>query len=235
MTRIIPSILIFGALGGICPTLVKLASYYSTTAGAEMPEASAYIGLGLFAFIGAIVAIGFDAPDLRSALVAGISAPALITNILAGANGDGSAVRANPQQQTSLFIAAAYAQEAPNVVAEIGNGGRLLTLNTNTAEEAEGNVSINYIFINEDGAFLPVGGSLPANAQSVDILIPNGAAQISINGFTYDLTETEDQLQVIIEANPTFGGDLLWALGAQRQFVVDDVQFAPVSESVSAQ
>jgi hypothetical protein len=80
-------------LGGLLPTLSRLASTYATDFKTPLPEAGAYIALGLFFVIGAIMAACLRETDIRQAFVLGISAPAIITNTLTGI-ADGRAAKA---------------------------------------------------------------------------------------------------------------------------------------------
>ena len=77
-------ILIFGAIGGCCPTIAKLASYFSTHWGAPMPEIGVFFAMILFAILGAIISVTVGARDLKTALIAGIVAPGILTNIISG-------------------------------------------------------------------------------------------------------------------------------------------------------
>ena len=75
-------VIFFGAIGGCCPTIAKLASYFSTHWGAPMPEIGVVFAMLLFALLGAIISFAVSAQDIKAALIAGIAAPGIITNIV---------------------------------------------------------------------------------------------------------------------------------------------------------
>lgn len=75
---------IIAGFGGTLPTLSKLASTYVAAPLTPMPELGMYLGLLLFFIIGVILCLGFGISENREALLVGIAAPAIITNVISG-------------------------------------------------------------------------------------------------------------------------------------------------------
>lgn len=223
------TIFLFGAFGGCCPTIAKLASFYTTNPAGGLPQLGTYIGLALFGILGAIIAVGFGAKELKAAIVAGIAAPGLVTNIVAGstaaANNPGGA-----QQQAmleSILISPAYAQET-----DLGftveplpgyRGLRVLTLNPVFDGPMPTDGEVEYRFLDQNGTALPGGGVIVADEDGLIVPVPDGAASIAIGPSVTALPDDNDVLDVTITTAPSLGGDLLWALGASRSFTVQDI------------
>lgn len=220
-----------GALGGICPMVSKLASSYTVNPGQPLPEAGIYIGLVLFALLGAIVSLGFGAAEVRAAIVAGIAAPAIVTNVVAGAQKDGGAPAAEPPQ-TAWYevIGAAHAQTTPqdpvvfvpvteqilNITPSIVGGGL----------PKGGVIPFEWV---ADGAVMPANPALPNVIDlrtQTGIVVPEGATAIRINGSELtllDLEEAGNIVSVTVQTQATVVGDLKWALGGQRSYQVESV------------
>lgn len=216
----------FGALGGVCPSLAKLAAAYATQVGLQMPEVGVYVGLVLFAILGAIVAVGFGAENRRAAIIAGIAAPAIVTNVLAGA-----AAQTQQQRDVSglLGVSAAYAQSSDVqksdggpativIVPRISNGGVPLRERVHVDWSAAS------------------GARLSASAQSVEVdeeqtlVIPEGATAVEIQGRTVgleDILRNGGRVNLRVETRPTFAGDLHWALGGARDYSIRSVEILP--------
>ena len=226
MAKVNLTYFLFGALGGSCPTLAKLASTYSTNPTTDMPNFGIFIGLGLFALLGGIVAVGFGASDLKGSLVSGIAAPGLITNIVAGANPSIPDDELIAQLTTPFFFSSAYAQNADTNV--VVTNERLLTIMSSTKGDAPENLQLEYGFTDQDGNELPIGGTFPSKASRFDVIVPDNAEFILINGILHQLPKDSDQLSLEIDAAPTIVGDLFWAFGAQRQFEVKDIILTPI-------
>lgn len=239
------SVISLGALGGMCPSISKLAATYSTNPQTDLPVLGVYIGLGLFALLGSIVALGFGVKEARSAIVAGIAAPAIVTNVMAGAEkkpipvvvGEvSSATRwggllsniVSPlfaQMDTNetqggesrpTGSGVGYVNIVPTVI-----GGELLSKDAVTYEWAGGDDLLG-------GSHIEMQAIDPSVKQSLEI--PSGATGILINGKFVPLPEAENELPTIkleIETRPTFLGDLKWALGGQRNYEVENIEVVP--------
>jgi hypothetical protein len=108
---------ICGALGGTCPTVANLGAFYLANPLAAMPSPGLMVGMGLFAVLGAIVAIGFGTESPRAAIIAGIAAPAIVSSALDGAttaNGPNAASHA-ARAAVSEHVPAPYASAPASV------------------------------------------------------------------------------------------------------------------------
>ncbi len=218
------TILMFGAFGGCCPTLARLASYYSTNPAGGLPQAGVFIGIGLFAILGAFIAVGFGAKELKAAIVAGIAAPGLVTNIVNGA-GAGTAAHV-PQAMIvqPMFISAAHADNPPVVeVLPSFRGLRLLTLNTTWEGPQPKDAQVDYRFVDANGTHLAGGGTLVLGEAAVVVPVPDGAVSIAIGPQQTPLPDQIDSAEVTITTGTSLGGDLLWALGADRAYDIKSV------------
>ena len=221
------TILAFGAFGGCCPTIAKLASFYTTNPAGGLPQLGTYIGLGLFALLGSFIAVGFGAKELKAAIVAGIAAPGLVTNIVAGST---AANAAKGQQQAALhglFISVAHAQDTGEtfVVEPLPayRGGRLMTINATFDGPLPTDGQIAFRFVDAAGIALAGGGVIAPGEDDMVVAVPDGAVSITIGPDTTALPTGGDRLDVTIMTAPSLGGDLLWALGATRAYSVSDV------------
>lgn len=227
--------IIFGALGGMCPTIAKLAAFYSVQTGADLPELGVWIGLTLFAFLGGIIALGFGATEVRAAIVAGIAAPAIVTNVISGANGAGkedlSAMLQIP------VISVAHAQDrTPDVTGvvvgamlatgAVTNQSRVIQVNPRIIGGVPNRVSVPLAFVVErDGVQTDVPVStITKSTKTRNYVVPEGAVSLRVNGETIGLDEFDEQIDIEINTAPTFGGDLLWALGGKRSYRVIDLK-----------
>ncbi len=218
------TILMFGAFGGCCPTLARLASFYSTNPAGGLPQAGVFIGIALFAILGAFIAVGFGAKELKAAIVAGIAAPGLVTNIVNGA-GAGAAANAPPAYiAPSMFISAAHADDAPVVeVLPSFRGAQLLTLTTNWEGPQPKGAKVDYRFVDASGVFLAGGGALVPGEGPVVVPVPDGAAALAVGPEQSALPAQIDRAEVTITSATSLGGDLLWALGADRAYHIESV------------
>lgn len=77
---------IFAGIGGLLPSIARLAAAFATQPDQPLPHPHILIGLALFFVIGAVLSVAFNRDsDIGRGVIIGISAPGIITNILAGA------------------------------------------------------------------------------------------------------------------------------------------------------
>lgn len=219
--------LLFGALGGMCPTISHLAGFYSTKPTDPLPELGVFIGLALFALLGAIIAAGFGAREVKAAIIAGIAAPAIVTNVATGATAE--AKRAKPEaviEGSLLGIAAAYAQSLPAnaITPEMYKSNRLVTVTPRIEGGVPSKLDLEIVAIIGDGsgqAEVDLGRLESQTAQT--LVLPEGTTALEIGGQPVELPPDATAVDALIETSPTLKGDLLWALGGRRSYEVKDL------------
>jgi xanthine/uracil/vitamin C permease (AzgA family) len=97
---------------------MKLASNIVAHPEQPLPVYGFYIGLLLYAVIGAGIAIALGEQNLRGALFAGIAAPALIASAITGSQ-DAAAQSGTAQRNAGTglnisLVSSAYAQDLPS-------------------------------------------------------------------------------------------------------------------------
>ena len=88
----ITAAVVFGALGGMMPTLLRIAASLSGDANAALTElAGAALGTTIYGIVGATLAIVLGKTSTYDAFVTGIAAPAIVASMIHGATdiGDG--------------------------------------------------------------------------------------------------------------------------------------------------
>ena len=215
----------FGALGGMCPTIAKLAGSYSSNPLQDVPALGVFIGLALFAFLGGVIALGFGSNEVKAAIVAGIAAPAIVTNVISGAQ------EKDPGAELALlnFVPAAYA-EGPVLGTPItrfaGQPQGFVTVRPTVVGGSPLQVgTLNYAWMRNGVVIADSAGELRASyAQS--LAVPFGATELTVAGQTISVQDVLSEggvVDVTVFAKATFGGDLRWALGGQRQLQVGGV------------
>lgn len=213
-------ILACGAFGGICPSIAKLASTYSTDPTTPMPFIGVYIAMALFAILGSGVALGFGAREVKAAIIAGIAAPGIVTNVVAGAN--------ERQQQLpdaitmSFFASPAYAQTPQVEAILINTSGRILTVIPQVVGDI-GPDGIDFTFETATGMTLHGTTLYSAKNPSMQIVVPANASMLVIAGQRFPLSPDASEAVVQIQTSPTVGGDLLWALGGNRNYQIGEI------------
>jgi hypothetical protein len=224
------------ALGGLLPTAARLATAFVGDPQTPVPGTGLFIGLALFAVIGAVLAYAFSETNVRQALILGIAAPGVITNIVSGA-GEARANRVSSLLLQSIPIGSVHAQpqpaaSSPALLPRIGTSSvdqRTLTVLPRTRNSdawSDENLPVAVTFIQGDGTdagsttIVPIGQKqrvpIPAMAKSVRFT----AGTISRVESLSRLPETEVAVEVTVNGK----NDFLWALGARRQAIVSNVK-----------
>lgn len=220
--------LAFGALGGMCPTLAHFASFYATKPSSALPEVGVLIGLGLFAVLGSVIAVGFGAREVKAAIVAGIAAPGIVSNVAAGAAADGARAETDTAA-LSFFIGTAHAQAdaITNVVIDpaiFGDGRAVQIVPILRGGTPEGlNLPVTAV-VTENGNEMEVPIATIQGTVPQTVTVPKATTALRIGTTTVPLDETSQSVDVTIDAAPSIKGDLLWALGAQRSYWVRGVE-----------
>lgn len=219
----------YGALGGMCPTLAKLAGSFSANPDQDMPALGVYIGVGLFAILGAIVALGFGTREVKAAIVAGIAAPAIVTNVISGVADNNS-----QNQQAALYeiVGTAHAQSGAIELAQ--GSGAVITVNPMVSGGDAGQIEPLYYWWSDNGVRVGRGEGVLNPTSEQTLAVPSGATSLVINGRNIDLsniTQSGGTVDLTVTAKPTIAGDLRWALGGQRQLTVQDLQAQIVQQN----
>jgi len=221
-------ILIGGALGGILPTLAKLASTYVTVPTTPLPEYGLLFGVLLFAVIGAVIAFATGQSEIRQAMIAGIAAPGIITNLVAGATAPTAAPSSPPAVHSMLnILGTAMAQPVPASPGTPPAGG----IHTIVIDpKVTGGLPLN--------AQIPLSAEIPGvnnTTQTVRIgtinslsgtttySIPATAKNLKIGGKSVPLSGNQTTIQLDVTTKSSAGSDFLWALGGHRSYQVQSI------------
>jgi len=248
------TVFLFGAFGGILPTLANLAPQYITDWQTALPTVGFWFGLFIWAVVGGGMALTNATPETRQAIFAGVVAPALLTSITAGAS------EANMRRRTSdlspaaavtlgvigsgLFATEAVAQPA-NTTGSTATGSTETTGQaTATVIRAVAPVAVFHPRIEGPGA--PTGFGLKVTAQVVKdgkteqvpmgyvtnlssdsaLPIPPGTKSIVVDGTTFTVEHPVTDLSIDLKTRTSKTYDFFWAMGAHRDYKVQDVRVA---------
>ncbi len=222
------------AAGGLLPTAAKLATTYTTAPHTPPPELGLLYGLALFAAIGAILAYALSETNVRQALILGIAAPGVITNIVAGAN---STKLGSPLSLYDVIpFASAVAQASSNWRApKAPTDSKTLTLRAQTKNGdswSNENLPVSVTFVLPDGTSMAPSALVPIG-QLQHVVIPTQATAVRFSaGHMSRLLELESLPSAAIDIEVTVKGknDFLWSLGARREAVVGNLKLTPSSQ-----
>jgi hypothetical protein len=210
------ALFLFGAFGGIMPTLANLATTYVAIPDTPMPAWGLLFGVVLFALIGGGVALTNTSREVRQAIFAGIAAPAIMTSIIAGSTDGGGKRRAE-------FITSAHAQTQPKVDSSSSlkmiyfspsvTGGVNLARDIPVTAEVQRAGKLESITL----------GEIRTLEASSAISVPAGIDQVFIMGNPVKVSGPVTQSWLNVTTRPTVLGDFWWSLGGQRKFAVQDL------------
>ena len=230
---------LIAGIGGLLPTLAKLATTYTVTPNSPPPGTGIYVGLALFFVIGCVLAYALSETNVRQALLLGISAPAIITNIVAGAP-ESKVTRWNGEQDiVAMFIPSAKAQDTPKPrsnpasAATSSPAQRQLTVVSNAPQAdswSKERLRVGVEFFAADGRLLRQD-YVPASTQST-LGVPAETTRVKLSsGGKTDEADLPNVARSSVSVTLQVSGknDLLWALGARRRPVVSNLEatFAP--------
>jgi hypothetical protein len=232
----VAGVLACGGLGGLLPTLTKLAPIYIEVQAPPLPAPGFYLGLAIFFLVGAIVAGAYRERDCAKALLLGVAAPGLITNYLAGQ----STIPALPATTTSapakdanqvigalLGAAPAYAQRSSSTAAQASAPDASVITVVPRLVNGRTPYSIKPVqlqFVDKDGSVLQTTFLSPRVATTLSV--PQGSKairaladdrQTSANLPAGDFSMADLDLAMYVSK----GNDLVWALGGTRAARVD--------------
>ncbi|HTU68617.1 MAG TPA: hypothetical protein VMF52_21940 [Steroidobacteraceae bacterium] len=225
---------VLGGLGGLMPTLVKIAPIYASNQAADPPALGLYIALGIFAVFGVVAVAAFQETVFLKALALGIAAPGILTNAVAAK--DEIAASRSLTQHTSqtedgdllgrLFgVSSAYAQTVAPRPASASS--RITVVPQLTGAPREYAVKpVTLAFVGVDGSVLGSSNvdvrstptlEVPRGATSVRALSDGKATEIRLPAGGYSSAE----LGLAINVAP--GSDFSWALGGTRKANVQSI------------
>ncbi len=215
------------------PSLVRMAGSFFKNPHQSVPGAGVLLALGLYFLIGAIVAVAFAERNTRQFFLVGISAPALITNIIGGASqtptATATASLSTPAGAHTSWLTLLPAAHAEPVAAPAASDDTctldIRTSTTGVPAGAENELLVSVDFTDKAGRKLPGVTLTPGASKEVKVDVPRGAeaVDISAGGKTAEqrLPACSSQAQVQIQAEGT--RDFRWALGASREPSVREI------------
>ncbi|MDQ0301293.1 hypothetical protein [Ancylobacter polymorphus] len=224
-------IIFFGAFGGVCPTLMKLASTLVANPAADLPLPGFYIAIGLYAILGGGIALALGEQNLRGALFAGIAAPALISNAITGAqDARYQPVPARTSYFEQLISTAAHAQDSkdlqPNSPSKpMETDGNISIVLGNAAAT---NIPVNICFLKADSSDgTKCSDEIVVTTPAIgvkDIRVPVDTVGVIVAGVRLPITGPATTISISADRAPTPANDFLWALGGRRSTQITDLQ-----------
>lgn len=217
---------LWGAVGGMLPTLSKIAGTFGANFDAPTPSPlGVCIVLLLYGFIGAIVSRAMGNPEMKQSLFAGIAAPAIVVGIIAGVTD--SRPNQEKDKKTSLqFIGVAYAQPS-DTKAPVGQTLVPLFIVRNGATIND-TIKVSAVLSNGStnvlkNIELPKASS--GEGDDFALEIPSSAVSLILTSSTGLETKTtfkksDDYLVIRITPKTSVRQDLVWALGGKRTFEI---------------
>jgi hypothetical protein len=219
--------LLWGAVGGMLPTLGRIAGTYGANFDAPPPALlGVMIALGLYGIIGSVVARAIGNVEVRQCLFAGIAAPAIVVSVLAGASDAARNPAGGAGSRTGLLASAALAQEPSSPGAETP-APQSKTVTFDTVVQGGASVDGSVHITAHGGAGGPMQiGTFPVRQsnQTFSVNVPESTNAISVDGKQVQLAPTgHTNLTLSITPKSTVGTDFLWALGAKRTFDIGKI------------
>ena len=230
------SMLVWGAVGGMLPTLGKIAGTFGANFDAPSPQLRGVaIALALYGVIGAVVSRAIGNPEVRQAMFAGIAAPAIVVSVLAGAT-DSSSIRhvAGSGGASNGFglISSALAQAPPRPA----EATTPYTLSLSAAGvPVSGTIQVSAIAPGRAPVRLQTVDGIPGH-RDVVLQIPNDATELLVDSADGQSVRVpiahggQNRIAVTVVPKTGFGTDLLWALGGTRKFGVGEIKSCAVAE-----
>ncbi|MGH0256292.1 hypothetical protein NKY39_12095 [Sinorhizobium meliloti] len=210
----------WGAFGGMLPTVAKLASTFVSTPGTPLPEVGLLLGVALWAIVGGGVALSNTSYETRQAIFAGIAAPAILANLVSGVTG-----QAAQDERATLFGISAYAQ--PTDLDGGGGGAIIVSPIVKGGLPRSASLPVTAEVKSGDQTTTVKLGEIKDFSSPTAFSLPPGASQVFVSDVPVATTGTVTNVDVSVTTAPSIGGDLLWALGAPRNFQIKQVDVSP--------
>ena len=241
---------LFAGIGGILPTFANVAASYVAVPEQPLPHWHLLLGLSIFFFIGFILNFPLNRDsDIGKAIIIGISAPGIITNILSGATS--GAMHNPPNHSTvgswiwpSTFVAQAAAQSnntsAGNLPDALSDVHTVLFSNEYSGPfyPSDAILTIRYraCGIDKKLADVPIGGStvldVPWSAGSLIVSSGSISATLSLKGNDDIWNVTSIHAQIIGQTSGQ--SDFFWALGAKRTGSISEINLKGIPVKTDA-
>lgn len=243
---------ILAGFGGLLPTTAQLAASFAAQPEQPLPHWHILFAIALFFGIGAVLSIAFNKEsDLGKAVVIGISAPAIITNIINGATSGGGKPpqpvppkvtgEASPSTKLSwpTFVTSTFAQSAQpgGAATDAASGKKSIVLSINYAGQGRPeNGAVAITAVGKDGSKTSLG--VFNLSQFIVVPVPANAERLVMKAG--DSLSKELTLWPGGEGPPSFAinvrllgktsgpGDVLWALGSDRKAFAADAEITKI-------
>lgn len=219
------AILCAAGIGGVLPTIAKLAGNYVASSNPVLPNIGLYLGLALFFALGAAVAFMMKEQDARKAMILGIAAPGIITNMLAGASQVAPSQSAASEDAGSwLGISTAHAQAASETSPQL-----TIVPVVKGADIRYASAQVTLEFVTRDKQVL--SKSVIDPRMTTTLTVPDGAYAVRAqsagkSGDTKLPPSPYTSADLLLEVEFSRRSDFLWALGSTSRAKVDDVDVA---------
>lgn len=226
----IAAAIVFGALGGMMPTLLRIAASLSADANAALTElAGAALGTTIYGIIGATLAIVLGKTSSYDAFVTGIAAPAIMASMIHGATDSKPTHTATvPPAHISMGISAwpivTSAQAQPIGPAPTAGPGPTITIFPKVIGDKPTEVDIRIEAQTNAGSKV-----LLDKLRNIDgpqtIKLPPNSKGVWIGGQYVDLKGSSTTVDLSATTRPSFGSGVLFALGGPRpRFEISTVE-----------
>jgi hypothetical protein len=225
LTAGITAAVVFGALGGMMPSLLRLAASLSGDVNAPLPGLAIALGIAAYGIVGATLAIVLGKTSTYDAFVTGIAAPALLASMIHGATDTTQnqkttihGLQAAPAQVSIgipawNIITSAQAQLAPP--ASTGEPGPSVTIYPKVTGSMPTEVEIRIEAQMNAGNKVAVE-TLRNVSGPQTIKLPPNTKGVWIGGQYVNLKGANTAVDLNATTRPSFGSGVLFALGGPR-------------------
>jgi hypothetical protein len=215
----------WGAVGGLMPTLGKIAG--AIGANFEVPVFSFWgvvAAMVIYALIGCVMARAMGEVEMKQALIAGIAAPAILTNVFNGAT------EGKIKLTDLFFLGHAMAQtpsSAPNTGNKVASDAawqpyRTVTFDPNVPGASgamKKPITVRILVPDKEGnAQEWYSGQLNSSTTNTTIAVPKSQAHIIFDGrvnLVVPASPDNVTVDVDITSKSSFADGFWWALGGQ--------------------
>lgn len=223
---------LLAGVGGLLPSVSRIAASLAVQPEQPLPHWHILIALALFFAMGFVLNFAMNKEnDLTKAVIVGISAPALITNIVAGVSNAPPPISPSPTTVGFSFVTEAFADQRSGVAPLAGTQvifGSSFAGSYGFPGAVDTPVMISAGSAN--GPLKPVA-TVPAGSEQT-FTLPAGATLIAVRSGTAEARASVPAgtsrvlLRATLVVETTLGGDLAWAFGAKRVGSVKEIRLS---------